>query len=137
MRYWSFAAMLAAVAASGCHSDTYPVSGTVTFEDQSPVKDARVVFRSTFNGEFISAFATTDENGEYALTTWQTDDGAVAGEHVVVVTKPQQVIETEEGKAELLPPEIDEKYADYKTTPLKFTVKEDDNVINIEVGRVK
>lgn len=126
----------AVLVAAGCNSDTYPVTGTVIFEDGTPVVDARVIFRTKLDGEHITAFATTDENGDYALTTWQTDDGAVLGEHKVIVTKPRQVAESESGQ-DLLPPEIHGDYASYETTPLKFTVKKEENEIDIELMRAE
>lgn len=137
MSNWLLLLTVGLVAATGCNSDTYPVVGTVHFKDGSPVSDARVIFRSTMDGKYISAFATTDENGEYSLTTWQTDDGAVPGEHSVIVTKPRQPRSESGGTDELLPREIDKRYASYETTPLHFTVRKEENVIDIPVERAK
>lgn len=151
--FWMFVTSLMAL---GCGSESYPVTGTVTFEDGEPVEGARIVFRTRYDGQHMTAFATSDENGQYSLTTWQTDDGAVPGEHVVIVTKPRQPrdIDRRDGalppphgrekpgqpgettaSEDLLLPEIHPKFASYDTTPLKFTVGKKENEIDLTVER--
>jgi hypothetical protein len=77
--------------AAGCGSETkpppvdvYPVTGSVNYKGQ-PVVGADITF---FNTEADrSSFGRTDDRGEYRLTTFSMNDGAVAGKHIVTITK--------------------------------------------------
>jgi hypothetical protein len=60
------------------------VSGKVTYKSE-PVIGANVVFRS--EGSPRVASGITNDKGEYKLTTFDTDDGAVVGDHAVVIMK--------------------------------------------------
>lgn len=73
-------------ACAGCDSDrvaTYPVSGSVKFEDGLPVSHGAVEFREEETR--LSARAKLDTNGEFALGTFTADDGAPAGNYRVIV----------------------------------------------------
>lgn len=65
---------------------TYPVTGKVTYKGE-PVADAVVTFRSTGMGETVAAAGRTDSSGHYALTTYKAEDGAVAGNNLVMISK--------------------------------------------------
>tara|TARA_R110002096_G_scaffold62300_8_gene154178 strand:+ start:55 stop:513 length:459 start_codon:yes stop_codon:yes gene_type:complete len=123
---------------AGCGSGTdewvearetvYPASGVVTLDGQ-PVKGATVIFHSVRKS--ISAQGMTDEDGRYYVTTYEDNDGAVAGKHVVTVRKSEYVQKktkhhTEEEPSyykvatEILPAE----FATEKTSTLEVTVPE-------------
>ena len=80
-----------ALTALGCASrksppqPVYPVTGVVTYQGR-PVAGADVTFFNAEQGR--SAFGRTDDQGKYRLTTFSSNDGAVAGKHVVTVVKP-------------------------------------------------
>lgn len=62
----------------------YPVTGTVTYKG-TPVVGADITF---FNKEANrSSFGRTNEQGEYQLTTFSANDGAVAGKSIVTIVK--------------------------------------------------
>lgn len=86
MRAFSFLCIVA-----GCSSEneipTYPVTGTIT-QNGKPVSGAIVAFTPVAGGQ--SASGTTDAEGVYALTTWSSGDGAVAGEYKVTLAKYDQ-----------------------------------------------
>ena len=70
----------------------YPVSGVITLKGQ-PVAGADVMF---VNAEKTrSAFGRTNEKGEYRLTTFTSNDGAVEGKVVITVTKVPEAINNE------------------------------------------
>ena len=79
------------IVAAGCGSQdrtgsdpVYPVTGVITYRGK-PVAQAEVTF---FNAEKNrSAFGKTNDKGEYKLTTFSPNDGAVEGQHVVTVVK--------------------------------------------------
>src|SRR5688572_16449451 len=64
------------------------VSGTVLRRGQ-PVAEATVIFEPL--GNTPAATGTTDAAGRFALTTFDTDDGAVPGEYKVAVRKVQVI----------------------------------------------
>lgn len=62
----------------------YPVEGTLKYQGK-PVAGADITF---FNAEANrSAFGRTNDQGEFELTTFSSNDGAVAGKNVVTIQK--------------------------------------------------
>src|SRR5262245_55739232 len=59
-----------------------PVRGRITFRGE-PVGGATVTFLCT--GAPRPAFGTTDAAGDFQLTTFEPNDGAVIGTHVVTI----------------------------------------------------
>src|SRR5260370_39427385 len=66
------------------HVGVFKVTGTVTFQGK-PLAQATVSF-SPKEGQPV-AFGTTDDKGEFTLTTYTAGDGAAAGSYGVVVSK--------------------------------------------------
>lgn len=154
MRDLLLVAMTGLVAA-GCGSEgrtgsdpVFPVSGVVTYRGQ-PVAGADVTF---FNAEKNrSAFGRTNDKGEYKLTTFNANDGAVEGQHAVTVMKleagPEAAAVADIESPEYVPPafgqstepkppksELPEKYADLATSELTATIKPDGpNVVNLKL----
>ncbi len=89
--------LLLCVATVGCsgggkstRDPVYKVQGKVTYKGQ-PVADADVTF--TCEAKNRSAFGKTNADGEFKLTTFRPNDGAVAGKHIVTVSKPEATVE--------------------------------------------
>ena len=92
---WSFLIGLVAVggmigcgAGGGDFPDTAPVSGKITY-NSTPVAMAVVTFTPEEQGG-NAASAVTDGQGNYVLTTFAAEDGAVPGNYRVTVTKKNQ-----------------------------------------------
>lgn len=107
---------------AGCgpsYPKRYPVSGVVKFKDGSPVKTGTVEFG--IPGSQWTASGAIARDGTFSLSTVKPNDGAIAGEHKVIV---RQIIvsyfpvqgQHDHGKL------VDTRYADYRTTPLTLTV---------------
>lgn len=128
---------------------TYEVSGAITFQGK-PVAGADVTF---FNAEKKrSAFGRTNDKGEYQLTTFSSNDGAVEGKSTVTVVKfvpaepvaPEADVESEDyqppgfGKSTAPPKpksEIPSKYSDQATSDLMAMVATDRvNKIDFELS---
>jgi hypothetical protein len=150
------------LALSGCTGSDRPalapVHGQVTFEGK-PVADATVVFLSP--GAPRPAVGTTDSSGKYQLTTFEPNDGAVVGTHVVTVKKipspsdkagsaiesnaePDSAKEIDDAvkrtlesrrKSPKIRPEIPAKYGHRSTSNLSKDVVAGENVINIELSK--
>jgi len=82
-----------AVLALGCGggeveppAPVFPVSGKVTYKGQ-PVAGADITFHHESGDR--SAFGRTNDEGEYKLTTFSSNDGAIEGRHGVTIIKFQ------------------------------------------------
>lgn len=62
----------------------YRAQGVVKLDDK-PLDEATVIYHSQSND--VSAQGVTDKNGNFKLTTYDANDGAVEGKHRVVITK--------------------------------------------------
>src|SRR5687768_12763016 len=72
--------------AGGCGDGrpaTFPVQGTVRFQSGEPVPVGVVEFRSKSDGRI--AKGKINQQGRFTVGTFTNDDGAVAGEHQVLV----------------------------------------------------
>jgi len=109
---------------SGCgeaqapRTPVFPVSGQVRVEGDS-ASGALVVFHSV-SKTTPPASATADGEGRFKLTTYETGDGAPAGEYTVTVSLRKLV--TKEGSSIAGPNVLPEKFASPTTTPFKVTV---------------
>lgn len=70
--------------AASDRQELFKVTGTVTFKG-APVEGATVTFSSPTASR--SAKGDTDANGKFSLTTFDTNDGAIAGEHAITIVK--------------------------------------------------
>lgn len=126
--------------------DLYKVTGTVTFKG-APVEGANVTFSPTSAEASRSAAGATDASGKFSLTTFDTNDGAIAGEHLVTIVKvasggdsgviteanakemmARNMGTMSSGKTSEVKPELvlPAKYADAKTSGEKRTVSASD-----------
>src|SRR5207253_636845 len=82
---------LVLLAGSGCRrgvgTKTYPVSGIVTLDDK-PVGGVLVRFMPV-DARGRPAIGMTRSDGTFRMSTYNTDDGAVAGTYKVLVSKSE------------------------------------------------
>ena len=138
-----------------------PVRGKVTYHGE-PVSEATVVFLCP--GAPRLAVGKTDAHGNYQLTTYEPNDGAVVGTHTVAVkkhkTEPGQVDSATEkvdpndqatvnksiesamrksaqqvAKSEKSGSLLPKKYAQLSTSDLRKDVVAGDNVIDIDLTK--
>lgn len=123
---------------------TYAVTGKVTFEDGEPAQFGRIEFYQP--DQDVTAYANIQQDGSFTLGTEQEADGAVEGDHQVMIM--QMIMAADSGGAELVEnsdPEnadhgahIDQTYADFASSGLTFTVSSSgSNVANFVVSRAK
>lgn len=115
------------------------VAGKVLYKG-APVPNVNVTFMT--EGAPRAGSGTTNINGEFQLTTYDTNDGAIVGTHKVTVTQPAPAATAPMSVSDLAtkgaPPApketaIPPKYSDPKTTPLTNTVDAGKNDITIEL----
>ena len=106
----------------------YPVTGSVTMSSQ-PVDKAMVIF---VGPDGSTARGTTNAEGDFTLTTFEANDGAVAGPQQVAIVKEEAGYDPNQLKIGQAPPTsgsnksaLPKIYADPKTSGLTVTVSED------------
>jgi len=104
----------------------YRAQGVVKL-DGKPLEEATVIYHSQSND--VSAQGVTDKSGNFTLTTYDANDGAVEGKHKVVITKrtyekrKTKYDSPEESSIALIPKELlPTKYALPKTTTVEVEV---------------
>ena len=128
--YIRLSVLIAAFAAVGCGPSaptTVKVSGTVTF-DGKPLEEGRVTFISMAEKDALNrpAIGVLGKDGKYALSTFQSGDGALPGEYQVVVVSnpdipsPEEIAENDAEVVSAIPG----GYASPTTSGLKATVKD-------------
>jgi hypothetical protein len=137
----------------GCGGETvnrppvYKVRGKVTLSGK-PIPGADITFSNREANR--SAFGRTDENGEYQLTTFTANDGALEGKHEVTIVEIPPIastpalpdIETEAyqppgvGEDTMPAPKssLNARYADPSTSGLIAVVNKDgENVVDFDL----
>ena len=112
-----------------------PVSGRVTYAGR-PVTEGRIIFYPE-DGRRL-AMSALDPSGNYALTTFDSQDGAFLGKHQVVIDAVREIAsgpsspgnEGDNIKLQRLVPEV---YADRKTSPLEAEVDDRENTIDFDI----
>lgn len=126
-----------ALLATGCkNSDnlaTYETTGSVTYKDGQIVDEGTVIFVA----DGLPPGRAVIEEGEYSVSTYEPDDGAVAAKFRVAVTvNPPMDFDPDGGKK---PPKLaKQKYSAPDTSGLEFEVTADgENRFNIVLEREK
>ncbi len=118
--------ILVAALIIGCEKSdrlrTYPVSGTVTFPNGSPIGLSSIFFESREHS--ITATGVVEEDGTFALGTYEEADGAVAGKHIVAIT-PMPPEDFDPDANRRVPPPIDPSYKHPDRSGLEFEVTEE------------
>jgi hypothetical protein len=114
------------------------VSGKVTYNG-NPVTSGSVIF-TPVKGDSGGHIATgqIQSDGSYSLTTFDTGDGALLGQHVVTVEAREKMTSPpmdKQGRINYTPPKltVPAKFGDPKQTPFKYTVDATGNTINLEL----
>jgi hypothetical protein len=132
--WWAASALVCGLCGCGDNRPaTYPVQGSVRFKDGGPVPVGIVEFRLKTTGE--KARGRLGPHGKFTLKTFSDKEGALPGEHHVVVIQhfDPSVWKSREVPADAVLPEgehhdheqllvVDRRYAAYGTTTLTATV---------------
>ena len=124
--------------AVGCNRgpQTYSVSGKVVFEDGAPLTTGGVVFSELLSTDAsgTNARGAIDAEGNFQLTTFKDNDGALPGKHRFLVRADRDA--EDYTKRGIIPrPVIDERFEDYDTAELEFTIEEGSNDLELIVTK--
>lgn len=106
----------------GCFSGnpkTYPIQGQVVFEDGTPVKVGIVETKAS--GKAVQATGSIAKDGSFSLTTFRQNDGAIAGEHKVVIVQFIPVEDIPNYRPSTMGV-VNRKHASYQTSGLIMNV---------------
>lgn len=130
MQYVSIAVLLSAtlflslLGCSGNGGATESVTGTVTFEDGSPVNGGTIIFADTQKNS--SSMGYLKEDGTYTLGTFDEADGAPQGRYKVTI-----IGSSDYGQSS----PISSKFANQDQTPLTAEVVDGENVLDFQVEK--
>lgn len=125
-------ALLGLTALTGCGgAGTYPVQGKVLLPDGTPLRGGLISFQPADDGKH-SADGEIQEDGTFALRTFEDGDGALPGKYRVAIT-PNEELDGENIK----PPPIDERYLDADNSGLEYTVEPTSNQFEIKVAKAR
>lgn len=99
---------------------TYPVSGSVHFADELPLRTGFVQLLSQSGGPTARGKIASD--GTFQLGTFEASDGAPAGDYVAVIV--QHTPPVSPSVARSLGPEHDDHAANQKVVSLKYASRE-------------
>lgn len=127
-------------APTGCGRDTpetFPVSGTVRFTDGKPLTAGSVEFQTQELQPPVTAFGSIQPDGSFILTTYDANDGAVPGKHIIAVISGTTLGNNgnnQERPGVIESSELHPKYRQIKTSGIERTVKRgSENVFEIVV----
>jgi hypothetical protein len=144
---WQIVASVFVVSFVGCSSENRVATGTVTgvvTYNGDPLQIGSLLFVPVGGGPTAEANIGTD--GSFEMGTYDDDDGAVLGEHQVMITAftapggsglPEDVIDGDGAPVSILP----DFYGDLEKSGLKVDVKSGENnidfVLTSKSGEVK
>src|SRR5947208_2506929 len=108
------AVALLALGLAGCGEGLYPVRGTVTLDDGTPVTRGLVVFERVDGGRPITARGEIGPGGRYELSTNKPGDGVPPGKYRVLLN-PLDLSDVPDEKKNL---PFDIKYLKFETSGL-------------------
>ena len=122
IHHWAVA-LIAAVfgVLSGCSHGpvpTYPAKGRVIFPDKSPLAGGNIEFAPQAGEIKASARGVIGEDGHFVLTTFRDGDGAIEGQHRVLIIPARRRGE-QPGKG---PRILHGKYQSFETSGLEANV---------------
>jgi hypothetical protein len=128
-RAFFYGGVLATAAALGCSkpgtAPTVPAQGTLLHNGQ-PAQAARIIFTPKSGRP---ATGNTDDEGHFVLSTFESEDGAVPGEHTVTVSDLKRNWNQDPSTSRFPSP-----YERPDTTPLIVEVKpEDENSFTFDM----
>ncbi|WP_231742035.1 hypothetical protein [Stieleria varia] len=132
----SFAISVALIATIGCGSSrpaTYPVQGVVQFPDGKVLRGGNIEFESQALDPPIVARGAIGPDGTFVLGTYEVDDGAVTGQHKVVVISDYEIGNGAERPGMIPETLLHPKHRSYRTSGIVKTVEPKPNTLLIEV----
>ena len=122
------------IGCSGQPAPTFPAVGRVVYADGSPLSEGWVQSRP---GSGYGARGQVQRDGTFQLSTFSRADGAVEGEHQIIVLPPHSIADHDEARA--AESTIAPRFQSFESSSLKIDVtrQADRNrfILTIELAR--
>lgn len=128
--------LLSIATLAGCGSGIYPVEGKVVWPDGAAAKElegSQVVFEQ--QAANTTARGTVNSEGSFRLTTNTADDGAVPGEHKVLVIEVGRKSLPGGDGSNIAPGVMDPKFYTFESSGLTATIHPGKNEVTLKVER--
>ena len=116
---------------------THPVRGSVVYNGR-PVTVGTIIF-SPMEAGLPAARGIIQPDGTFSLSTFQVNDGAAAGEHIVIVNsfttptaKPD--LPADDPRQKMPTPLVPRQYTSIHDTPLRVTVENRENDVELALS---
>lgn len=123
-QYWA-ALLCCAVGCGGGGLSTYPAGGTLKSQQGASFQGCTIVFRSVGGPKSFTARGDVGADGTFRMSTLESGDGAVEGEHKVYLIGPGIPAGADRDETPLPRLPFHEKYLDSATSGLQVTVTRD------------
>jgi len=107
------------LALTGCGNRLYPVRGTVTLEDGTPITKGMIICERFEGGPAVSAQGPIQPDGTYRLGTTKPGDGLPPGKYRVLINA-MDLSDLPDDKKDI---PFDSKYLNFQTSGLELEVK--------------
>jgi len=112
---------------------TYPAGGIVRFADGRPLAGGSIICESPHGPP---ARGKIDAEGKFQLGTYEVDDGAVEGKHLVAIWPKLSADGERDVAKRAAPAMLDDRYANAQTSGVEFDVKADgENQFQVEITK--
>jgi hypothetical protein len=111
---------------SGCSEkriEVFPVSGKVVYQGKPPVGATVVLHPVNSQIDQFAPTGTVKGDGSFAITSYDTDDGAPQGEYFATI----ELYRYDKTLGGVGPNVLPRKYANWKTSPVKVNVGGSEN----------
>src|SRR5262249_14412620 len=106
------------LALTGCGNRLYPVRGTVTLEDGTPITKGMIICERFEGGPAVSAQGAIQSDGTYRLGTTKPGDGLPPGKYRVLINA-MDLSDLPDDKKDI---PFDSKYLNFQTSGLELEV---------------
>ena len=125
--------LMVAVGCGKGKDPTYPLKGRVFFSDGNPVPAGSISFRAIDRNPPISARGEIQPDGTFTVSTFDRNDGAVAGRHQVAIVSAGGLAPRLGFVPPPVYPPVDSRFADFEHSGLEVTVSSDPSANNFEL----
>ena len=114
----------------GCGPKLYPVRGTITLDDGTPLTKGLVIFERVDGGPPLTARGNVKSDGKFELSTNNPNDGVPLGRYKMVINP----LDTSDAPDEARVLAFDLKYVNLGSTDLAFEVKAESNNFSVKLA---
>jgi hypothetical protein len=124
----------AVVCCAGCAKSNVPISGTVSFEDGTPLEIGVLVFTNgTYQGR-----SNLETGGKFTIGMLSEGDGLAPGQYKIYVSGAESVAPSPKGgMLKLYTPLVAPKFTSAGSTPIEMKIDKGNESLDIKIEKAK